>query len=109
MIRAACILCLLALAILVPLYTAFAVAALEFSPHALISAAIALMLLAIGAEFSLYRARRYRLTRTVFRGLRFDQHGSAGHYAAYALAWWTLVALTLGLAYPWALAGLSVG
>src|SRR5271154_5428190 len=41
---------LLAIAILVPLYTAFAVAALEFSPHALVSAALGLMLLALGAE-----------------------------------------------------------
>jgi uncharacterized membrane protein YjgN (DUF898 family) len=98
---------MLALAILVPLYTAFAIAALEFSPHPLISAALGLMLLALGAEFALYRARRYRLTRTVFRGLRFDQHGSAWRYALYALAWWVLAALTLGLAYPWAQASLQ--
>src|ERR1700733_15874369 len=84
---------LLAIAILVPLYTAFAIAALELSPRASISAAIGLTLLALGAEFALYRARRYRLTRTVFRGLRFAQHGSAWQYALYALAWWGLVAL----------------
>jgi uncharacterized membrane protein YjgN (DUF898 family) len=98
---------LLAIAVLVPLYTAFSVAALEFSPHALVSAAIGLVLLALGAEFSLYRARRYRLTRTVFRGLRFDQHGSAWRYAFCALAWWAAVALSLGLAYPWAQASLQ--
>jgi uncharacterized membrane protein YjgN (DUF898 family) len=98
---------LLALAILVPLYTAFAIAALELSPRAPISVAVGLMLLALAAEFALYRARRYRLTRTVFRGLRFDQHGSAWRYAFYALLWWALVALTLGLAYPWAQASLQ--
>src|SRR6202167_4434012 len=98
---------LLALAILVPLYTAFAIAALELSPRAPISVAIGLMLLALAAEFALYRARRYRLTRTVFRGLRFDQHGSAWRYAFYALLWWALVALTFGLAYPWAQASLQ--
>jgi uncharacterized membrane protein YjgN (DUF898 family) len=98
---------LLALAILVPLYTGFAIAALEFSPRALVSAVAGLMLLAFGAEFALYRARRYRLTRTVFRGVRFDQHGSAWRYALYALLWWALVAVTLGLAYPWAQASLQ--
>jgi uncharacterized membrane protein YjgN (DUF898 family) len=98
---------LLALAILVPLYTAFAIAALEFSPRALVSIALGLMLLAFGAEFALYRARRYRLTRTVFRGVRFDQYGSAWRYALYALLWWGAVALTLGLAYPWAQASLQ--
>ena len=65
------------------------------------------MLLALGAEFALYRARRYRLTRTVFRGVRFDQHGSAWRYAFYALLWWALVVATLGLAYPWAQARLQ--
>jgi uncharacterized membrane protein YjgN (DUF898 family) len=98
---------LLALAILVPLYTAFAIAALEFSPRAIVSVAIGLMLLALGAEFALYRARRYRLTRTVFRGVRFDQYGSAWRYALYALLWWAVVAVTLGLAYPWAQASLQ--
>jgi uncharacterized membrane protein YjgN (DUF898 family) len=98
---------LLALAILVPLYTAFAIAALEFSPRAIVSIAIGLALLALGAEFALYRARRYRLTRTVFRGVRFDQYGSAWRYAFYALLWWAAVAVTLGLAYPWAQASLQ--
>jgi uncharacterized membrane protein YjgN (DUF898 family) len=55
-------------------------------------------------EYALYRARRYRLTRTVFRGLRFDQHGSPWRYAVYALACWAIVIVTLGLAYPWTLA-----
>ncbi len=64
------------------------------------------MLVVLG-EFALYRARRYRLTRTVFRGLRFNQHGSAWRYAIIAVAWWGLVIVTLGLAYPWAQAGLQ--
>ncbi len=59
------------------------------------------------SQFALYRARRYRLTRTVFRGVRFDQHGSAWRYALFALLWWTLAAVTLGLAYPWAQASLQ--
>jgi uncharacterized membrane protein YjgN (DUF898 family) len=57
--------------------------------------------LALLGEYALYRARRYRLTRTVFRGLRFDQHGSPWRYAVYALLCWAVVIVTLGLAYPW--------
>ena len=65
------------------------------------------LLLALLGEFALYRARRYRLTRTVFRGVRFDQHGSAWNYALRALAWWAAVILTLGLAYPWSQSNLE--
>ena len=65
------------------------------------------MLVAGLGEFALYRARRYRLTRTVFRGVQFDQHGAAWRYAIYALAWWCAAIVTLGLAYPWAQASLQ--
>jgi uncharacterized membrane protein YjgN (DUF898 family) len=43
----------------------------------------------------------------VFRGVRFDQHGAAWRYALFALLWWALVVVTLGLAYPWAQASLQ--
>jgi uncharacterized membrane protein YjgN (DUF898 family) len=43
----------------------------------------------------------------VFRGVRFDQHGSAWRYAIFALMWWALAAATFGLAYPWAQANLQ--
>jgi uncharacterized membrane protein YjgN (DUF898 family) len=92
---------LFALAILVPLYTALAVAALELEMVAIRPALLGFLLLALLGEYALYRARRYRLTRTVFRGLRFDQHGSAWRYAVYALVCWAIVIVTLGLAYPW--------
>jgi uncharacterized membrane protein YjgN (DUF898 family) len=98
---------LIAIAILVPLYTAFAIAALEFTPRAIVIVIAGLSLVAFLGEFALYRARRYRLTRTVFRGIRFDQHGPAWPYALLAVAWWCLVIMTLGLAYPWAQASLQ--
>lgn len=50
--------------------------------------------------YALYRARRYRLTRTNWRGIRFGQDGSAGHFTVLTVAYWTLALLTLGLAYP---------
>ncbi len=98
---------LYALAILVPLYTAIAIVALELGAPAGTSAVIGFLLLAVLGEYALYRARRYRLTRTVFRGLRFNQYGSAWRYSLFALAWWSAVILTLGLAYPWAQASLQ--
>src|SRR5271155_1154319 len=98
---------LLAVAILAPLYTAIASAALALDSAEQVIAAIAFVLLMLLGQFALYRARRYRLTRTVFRGVRFDQHGSAWRYALYALSWWALVIVTLGLAYPWAQASLQ--
>jgi uncharacterized membrane protein YjgN (DUF898 family) len=92
---------LFAIAILVPLYMVFALVALELDIVALAPALIGFALLALLGEYALYRARRYRLTRTVFRGLRFDQHGSPWRYAFYALVCWAIVIVTLGLAYPW--------
>jgi uncharacterized membrane protein YjgN (DUF898 family) len=68
---------------------------------------LGLLILALLGEFALYRARRYRLTRTVFRGVRFDQQGSAWLYALRALAWWAAVIVTFGLAYPWQQASLE--
>jgi len=98
---------LFAIAILVPLYTGLAIAALEIESVAIRPVVIGLFILALLGEFALYRARRYRLTRTVFRGVRFDQHGSAWLYALRALAWWAAVIATLGLAYPWQQASLE--
>ena len=98
---------LLAIAIVGPLYTAMASAALALDTAETAVAAAGLLLFVLLGQFALYRARRYRLTRTVFRGVRFDQHGSAWRYAFLALRWWALAALTLGLAYPWAQARLQ--
>jgi uncharacterized membrane protein YjgN (DUF898 family) len=98
---------LFAIAILVPLYTVFAIGALELTPHAPIVVIAGLVVVTLLGEFALYRARRYRLTRTVFRGVQFDQHGAAWRFAPYALVWWGLAIVTLGLAYPWAQASLQ--
>jgi uncharacterized membrane protein YjgN (DUF898 family) len=92
---------LFAVAILVPLYMVFALVALELDMVAVTPALIGFALLLLLGEYALYRARRYRLTRTVYRGLRFDQHGSPWRYAVYALLCWAIVIVTLGLAYPW--------
>ena len=98
---------LFAIAILVPLYTIFAIGALELTPRAPVVVIAGLVVVTLLGEFALYRARRYRLTRTVFRGVQFDQHGAAWRYAIYALVWWGSAIVTLGLAYPWAQASLQ--
>ena len=98
---------LLAIAIVVPLYTAIASAALALDAAQGAILAVAFILVVLLGQFALFRARRYRLTRTVFRGVRFDQHGSAWRYAFFALPWWGLAVVTLGLAYPWAQASLQ--
>ena len=47
-----------------------------------------------------YRARRYRLTRTQWRGIRFAQDGSSLRYALLAIGWAIIAILSLGIAYP---------
>lgn len=65
------------------------------------------VLLALLGQFAFFRARRYRLTRTVFRGVRLYQTGSAWNYSVRSNLWTILIVLTAGLAYPWAQANLE--
>lgn len=48
-----------------------------------------------------WRARRYRLTRTTWRGIRGDLAGNASVYAWACLWTWIVVVVSLGWAYPW--------
>lgn len=96
---------LIAVTLLVPLYAALFVVGLSFIGEA--SAVLGFLVLAWFGQFAIYRARRYRLTRTVYRGIRFHQTGAAWRYAFCALFWWSLTILTVGLAYPWGQASLE--
>jgi uncharacterized membrane protein YjgN (DUF898 family) len=98
---------LMATAILVPLYAGFFFLALELGALGKFTGLIAFVVLALLGQFAIYRARRYRLTRTIYRGIRFHQTGSAWRYAVNAVAWWAVTFATLGLAYPWAQAALE--
>ena len=93
---------LIAITILVPLYTAFFFLAFSAGAIGEMASSIAFVVLTLLGHYAVYRARRYRLSRTIYRGVRFHQTGSAWRYAICALAWWTLILLTLGLAYPFA-------
>ena len=68
---------------------------------------IAFAALGLLGQYAVYRARRYRLTRTIYRGLRFHQAGSAIRYAIRASLWWIVTGVTLGLAYPFQVASLE--
>src|SRR5947209_13292089 len=98
---------LIAIAILVPLYAMFFLLALGLGSLGQLANLIALVVLTLLGQYAVYRARRYRLTRTVYRGVRFHQTGSAWRYAVCALFWWIATALTFGLAYPFAQARLE--
>jgi len=98
---------LFALAILVPIYLAYFLISVEaerlkgFASFPLIVGFYAF------GQFAIYRARRYRLTRTVWRGVRFWMDGSGWAYAWRAMLWGLLALLTLGLVFPWREAALE--
>lgn len=98
---------LIAIVLLVPVNVVLFVGTLSGGAIGQLGGTLALFVLVLLGQFAIYRARRYRLTRTVFRGIRFHQTGSAWRYAVCAMLWWGLVALTLGLAYPFAQASLE--
>lgn len=98
---------LMAIALLVPVYVLLFVGSLELGLVSRLSSMGAFAFLAVFGQYAYYRARRYRLTRTVFRGIRFHQSGSALAYALRSLMWGVVTALTVGLAYPWAQASLE--
>src|SRR5216684_7173305 len=87
---------LMAIGILVPVYALLFVASLEFGILSRLSGIVAVVVLAGFGQYAAFRARRYRLTRTVFRGLRLHQTGSAILYALLATLWWIPSVLSLG-------------
>jgi uncharacterized membrane protein YjgN (DUF898 family) len=98
---------LMALGLLVPIY-----AIVYFSSF--VSPVVNLATFGVGPLFlliltycAIYQTRRYRLSRTLLRGIRFHQTGSAVVYTARELLWLIATIATLGLTYPWALASLE--
>jgi uncharacterized membrane protein YjgN (DUF898 family) len=99
---------LFAMAILVPIYLGYFLVTIEVERRFKGFASFPLLLAfyAFG-QFAIYRARRYRLTRTVWRGVRFWMDGSGWAYAWRAVLWGFLTLITLGLALPWREAALE--
>jgi uncharacterized membrane protein YjgN (DUF898 family) len=92
---------LIALAVLGPIFLVYFLIGLEAERiKAFASLPLYVFLFAFG-QFAAYRARRYRLTRTVWRGVRFWMTGSGWSYAWRSMLWGLLLIPSIGLAYPW--------
>jgi uncharacterized membrane protein YjgN (DUF898 family) len=98
---------LFALAILMPIYLAYFLVGLEAERLKAFASFPLFAFFYLFGQFAIYRARRYRLTRTVWRGVRFWMSGSGWAYAARAALWGVLMILTLGLVLPWREAALE--
>ncbi|MFL6795967.1 MAG: DUF898 family protein [Xanthobacteraceae bacterium] len=98
---------LIAIAILAPLNVGFFLFTFSAGTIGQITGLLSPVLLLLLGQYAIYRARRYRLTHTIYRGVRFHQSGSAWRYAICAGWWWSLTIITLGLAYPFARASLE--
>lgn len=97
---------LMALAIFVPIYGLFFYLSTQSSDAALIGYGVIAVILWFLSGYAIYRARDFRLSRTLWRGIRFDQAGSAWRYAIRRFLWSLLVLVTAGLAYPFMAANL---
>ena len=98
---------LVALAILVPIYLGYFLIGLEAEHYQAFASIPLIAFFYLFGQFAIFRARRYRMTRTVWRGVRFWMTGSGWIYALRASLWGVLMILTLGLVLPWRAAALE--
>jgi uncharacterized membrane protein YjgN (DUF898 family) len=98
---------LVALAVLGPVFLAYFLIGLEFERYKAFASVPLYSFFFVFGQFAVYRARRYRLTRTIWRGVRFWMTGSGWAYAWRSLLWGLLVLATLGFGYPWRSASLE--
>ncbi len=98
---------LIALAVLTPLYLGYFTIGILLEEKAALASLPLIVFMYVLAHFGVYRARKYRATRTTFRGIRFWMKGSGWAYAFRAVLWDLATLLTLGLALPWAMASLE--
>ncbi|SDR07512.1 Uncharacterized membrane protein YjgN, DUF898 family [Rhizobiales bacterium GAS191] len=98
---------LFALAILAPLYLGYFLLGIEAERYKAYASTPFFLVLVLFGVYASYRARRYRLTRTVFRGARFWMTGSGLVYLALYIGWALLTLVSLGLTYPWMAASLE--
>ncbi|PPD04082.1 MAG: hypothetical protein CTY36_07265 [Methylocystis sp.] len=98
---------LFAIAILAPLYLASFLLGVEAERAQSFASSVFGVFFLTFWQFAVYRARRYRLHRTAWRGLRFHMDGSGVSYALRAMGWGFVSVVTLGLALPWMQAALE--
>jgi uncharacterized membrane protein YjgN (DUF898 family) len=92
---------LVAMAILLPIYLAYFILGLEAERLQAFASIPLVAFLYVFTQFAIYRARRYRMTRTVWRGVRFWMTGSGWAYALRASLWGLAMIFSLGLVLPW--------
>ena len=96
---------LIAVAVLLPVFAAYSLLQFLFaddSGYALfVLEALYYLVLFFLVQIAIHRMRRYRLTRTAWRGVRFGLGGSSLAYARISFGYGLLTAATLGFAYPW--------
>jgi uncharacterized membrane protein YjgN (DUF898 family) len=98
---------LIALAVLAPLYIGYFILTVMLEEQAAFASLPLFLIMYVLIHFGSYRARKYRASRTVFRGVRFWMKGAGWAYALRAILWDIATLLTLGLALPWATASLE--
>ena len=91
---------LFALAFFLPIYIVFFYLSTQSPEISIIGYAAVGIILWFLSGYAIYRARDFRLSRTLWRGIRFDQKGNAWAYALRRFGWSVLMVLTLGLIYP---------
>lgn len=95
---------LLAMAFLAPLFGALYIAETFFGQETLGYALFQLAwltLIVFLVNVGIFMSRRYLLTRTLWRGIRAGQAGSAIHYAFLSMGLSVLNFITLGMIGPW--------
>ncbi len=97
---------LLALAIFLPLYGFFFYLSTQSPAAAVYGYMGAGVFMFFLTGYASYRGRRFLLSRTLWRGIRFSQGGNAWAYAIRRFLWICLTIVTVGLAYPFMVASL---
>ena len=98
---------MIALAVLAPIYVAYFALGLAAERLKAFASLPLVLILYVFGQYAVYRARRYRATRTIFRGVRFWMTGSAWRYAGMTVLWDLATVSSLGLALPWRMAALE--
>ena len=98
---------LVAMAVLVPIYLLYFLAGIAAERFKAFASLPLYAFFYFFLQFAVYRARRYRLTRTIWRGVRFWMTGSGWSYAWRSFLWALLLIPTIGFAYPWRTAALE--
>ncbi|SFL39223.1 YjgN family protein [Methylobacterium pseudosasicola] len=98
---------LVAIVVLAPIFAGLSALSLLLPDSPVIAYGLGFVALFLLGQFALYRGRRYRASRTLWRGIRLGQDGSGLVYAVLAAGWWIVVLATFGLAFPFMRAALE--